>query len=133
MKTLNALLAAAAFAATPALAQMHSHGSDAKGAAPGQAQMPMHGAGAGHAMPGQAMPMGGAMMSDAEVRKIDKDAGKITLRHGPIRNLDMPPMTMVFQVGERAMLDKVKVGEKVRFAAEDKGGALTVTAIEAAK
>lgn len=133
MKTLNALLAAAALAATPALAQMHSHGSDAKSAAPGQAQSHMHGSGAKDAMSGHAMPMGGAMMSDAEVRKIDKDAGKITLKHGPIKSLDMPPMTMVFHVKDRAMLDKVKVGEKVRFAVEDKGGALTVTAIEAAK
>lgn len=133
MKTLHALLAAAALAATPVLAQMHSHGSGAKSAAPGQAQSHMHGSGAKEAMPGHAAPMGGAMMSDAEVRKIDKDTGKITLKHGPIKNLDMPPMTMVFHVGDRAMLDKLKVGEKVRFAAEDKSGALTVTAIEAAK
>ena len=72
-------------------------------------------------------------MTDGEVRKIDKDAGKITLKHGPIKNLDMPPMTMVFQVKDRAFLDMVKTGDKVRFAVEEKSGAYVVTAIEAAK
>jgi Cu/Ag efflux protein CusF len=72
-------------------------------------------------------------MTDGEVRKIDKDAGKITLKHGPIRNLDMPPMTMVFQVKDRAFLDKVKAGDKVRFAAEQNAGAYVVTAIEPEK
>jgi len=71
--------------------------------------------------------------TDGVVRKIDKGAGKITLKHGPIKNLDMPPMTMVFQVKDRAFLDKVKVGEKVRFTAEQNAGALTVTAIDSAK
>ncbi len=68
-----------------------------------------------------------------EVRKVDKDAKKITIKHGPIVNLDMPPMTMVFQVKEPAMLAKVKAGDKVKFRAENLGGALTVTGIEAAK
>ena len=72
-------------------------------------------------------------MAEGEVRKIDKDAAKITLKHGPIKSLDMPPMTMVFQVRDRALLDKVKAGDKVRFAAEEKSGAYVVTAIEAAK
>jgi Cu/Ag efflux protein CusF len=74
-----------------------------------------------------------ASMAEGEVRKVDKDAGKVTLKHGPIKNLDMSPMTMVFQVSDRAMLDKVKVGDKVRFSAEQKSGAYVVTAIEAAK
>lgn len=74
-----------------------------------------------------------ATMADGEVRKIDKDAGKITLKHGPIKSLEMPPMTMVFQVKDRAFLDKVKAGDKVRFAAEEKSGAYFVTAIEVAK
>ncbi len=73
------------------------------------------------------------VLADGEVRKVDKDAGKITLKHGPIKNLEMPPMTMVFQVQDRAFLDKVKTGDKVRFAAEEKSGAYVVTAIEAAK
>ena len=67
------------------------------------------------------------------MRKVDKDAGKITLRHGEIKHLDMPAMTMVFQVRDKAMLDKVKAGEKVRFAADKIGGAFTITEIESAK
>ena len=76
---------------------------------------------------------GTADMADGEVRKIDKDAGKLTLRHGEIKNLDMPGMTMVFQVKEPALLDKVKVGDKVRFRAEKSGSSYVVTAIEPAK
>ena len=72
-------------------------------------------------------------LADGEVRKVDKDAKKVTLRHGPIKNLDMPPMTMVFGVADAALLDKVKAGDKVRFAARDEGGKLTVTEIEVAK
>ena len=74
-----------------------------------------------------------AEMADGEVRKVDKDAKKITLRHGEIKNLDMPAMTMVFQVKDPAMLDKVQAGDKVRFKAEKVGGAFIVTAIEPAK
>ena len=66
---------------------------------------------------------------EGEVRKIDKDAGKITLKHSPIPNLDMPGMTMVFRVKDPAMLDVVKTGDKVRFTADKVGGALTVTDI----
>ena len=70
-------------------------------------------------------------MSDAEVRKVDRDAGKITLKHGEIKSLDMPPMTMVFQVKVPALLEKVKAGDKVRFVAEKTaGGAFVVTEIE---
>jgi len=76
---------------------------------------------------------GAAALTAGEVRKVDKDARKITIKHGPIVNLDMPPMTMVFQVKEPAMLAKVKAGDKVKFRAENPGGALTVTRIEAAK
>lgn len=72
-------------------------------------------------------------MVDGEVRKVDKDARKITLRHGEIKQLDMPAMTMVFQVKDPAMLDKVKAGDKVKFKAAGTGGALTVTEIEPAK
>jgi len=74
-----------------------------------------------------------ATVADGEVRKVDKDAGKITLKHGPIKSLDMPPMTMVFQVKDRAFLDKVKPGDKVKFTAEEKAGAYVVTSIEAAR
>jgi len=72
-------------------------------------------------------------MADAEVRKVDLDAKKITLKHGEIRNLDMPPMTMVFQVSDPALLGKVKAGDKVKFSADKINGAYTVTAIELAR
>ncbi len=72
-------------------------------------------------------------LSDGEVRKIDKDAAKLTIKHGPIRNLDMPGMTMVFRVKDKAMLDQVKAGEKIKFQAENINGALTVTQMEPAK
>jgi Cu(I)/Ag(I) efflux system protein CusF len=65
-------------------------------------------------------------MSDGEVRKIDKDSGKVTIRHGELKNLDMPPMTMVFQVKEPALLAKIKVGDKIRFRAEKAGSAFVI-------
>jgi Cu(I)/Ag(I) efflux system protein CusF len=71
--------------------------------------------------------------SDGEIRKIDKDAKKLTIKHGPLANLDMPAMTMVFRVKDPAMLDQVKQGEKIRFVAEKEGGAYVVTQIEPAK
>ena len=72
-------------------------------------------------------------LSDGEIRKVDKDAKKITIKHGPIQSLDMPAMTMVFQVKDPAMLERVKAGDKVKFEAQKLGGAFTVTKIEAAK
>ncbi len=69
--------------------------------------------------------------TQAEVRRVDRDAKKITLRHEAITNLDMAPMTMVFQVAEPAMLDAVKPGDKVRFEAEKIPGGYRVTRIEA--
>ncbi|SFP17306.1 copper-binding protein [Variovorax sp. 770b2] len=67
---------------------------------------------------------------EGEVRKIDTDAKKITLRHGDIPNLEMPGMTMVFRVKDPALLGKVKPGDKVRFTADKVDGALTVLSIE---
>ena len=67
---------------------------------------------------------------EGEVRRVDKDAQKITLRHGPMPRLDMPAMTMVFQVSDPALLDKVKPGDKIRFDAEKLGGGFRVTRIE---
>ena len=69
-------------------------------------------------------------MSEAEVRKIDKDAKKVTLKHGPIKNLDMPGMTMVFQVKDASLFDKLVVGEKILFTAEQQQGAFVVTGAE---
>jgi Cu(I)/Ag(I) efflux system periplasmic protein CusF len=74
-----------------------------------------------------------APMADGEVRKIDKAQGKITLKHGEIKNLEMPPMTMVFKVKDAALLDQVKQGDKVGFTAEKIGGEYTVTGIESRK
>jgi Cu(I)/Ag(I) efflux system protein CusF len=68
------------------------------------------------------------------VRRVDKSAGKVTLKHDEIRNLDMPPMTMVFGVRDRALLDQVKAGDRIRFAAgKDAAGQYVLTRIEAAK
>ena len=86
---------------------------------------------ASHALePGVGSGQLAAEMSDGEIRRVDKAAKKITVRHGPLVNLDMPAMTMVFQVKDEAMLDQVKVGDKVRFVAEKSDGAFTITKIE---
>jgi Cu(I)/Ag(I) efflux system periplasmic protein CusF len=72
-------------------------------------------------------------LTDGEIRRVDKEAKKLTIRHGPIVNLDMPAMTMVFQVQDPAVLESVKAGDKIRFSADKIGGAYIVTKIEAAK
>ena len=85
--------------------------------------------------PPPAAAMEKAPMKDAaegEVRKIDKDAKKITLKHGPIKNLDMPGMTMVFQVKDAGLLDKFVAGDKIMFTAEQQQGAFVVTGAEKA-
>jgi len=74
-----------------------------------------------------------AALSDGEVRKVDKEAGKLTLRHGRIENLDMPPMTMVFRASDPKLLDGLKEGDKIRFAADRVDGAITITRIEPVK
>jgi Cu(I)/Ag(I) efflux system protein CusF len=75
-----------------------------------------------------------APMINGQVTKIDESAGKITLKHGPIKKLDMnEAMTMVFRVQEPAMLKQVKVGDKVKFDADKINGQFTVTKIEKAK
>ncbi len=72
-------------------------------------------------------------MVNAEVRKVDLENKKVTLKHGEIKNLDMPGMTMVFQVKDTAMLEKVKAGDKVKFTTDKVNGAYTVMTIELAK
>ena len=67
------------------------------------------------------------------VTKIDQKQGKITLKHGSIKNLDMNAMTMVFAVGDPTMLKTVKVGDKVKFEADRVNGRITVTRLEKAK
>jgi Cu/Ag efflux protein CusF len=71
-----------------------------------------------------------APLAEGTVKKIDKSAGKLTIAHGPLASLNMPPMTMVFRAAEPGLLEQVKVGDKIRFAVERVGGALTVTAVE---
>jgi Cu(I)/Ag(I) efflux system periplasmic protein CusF len=71
-------------------------------------------------------------MAEGEIRKIDKDSAKLTIKHGEIKSLDMPAMTMVFQVKDRAMLDALQPGKKVRFRAVQEAGKFIVTEIEAA-
>jgi Cu(I)/Ag(I) efflux system protein CusF len=77
-----------------------------------------------------AAPAGELPKAEAEVRRVDTAAGKISLKHGEIKNLDMPPMTMVFQVSDPSLLGKVKTGDKVRFTAAQVNGAYTVLSIE---
>jgi Cu/Ag efflux protein CusF len=84
----------------------------------------------------QAQPAAATMAvepTDGEVRKVDQANRKITLKHGEIRNLGMPPMAMVFEVKDAAMLARVKAGDKVRFKAVYEGGKYIVTELQAAK
>jgi Cu/Ag efflux protein CusF len=81
-----------------------------------------------------ALPAMAQQLANGEIRKVDKKAGTVTIKHGPIKAIDMPAMTMVFQVKEAAMLDRVKAGDKVKFQAEmAAGGKVTVTQIEPLK
>ncbi|HJV24958.1 MAG TPA: copper-binding protein [Aromatoleum sp.] len=73
-----------------------------------------------------------ATPSEGTVRKIDKAAGKLTIAHGPLENLGMPGMTMAFRA-DAATLDKVQVGDKIRFVAERVDGVFSVTKLEVAK
>ena len=120
MKALNLSMAASAVAlsfafAGPALAQMTmDHGKM------GMEQGKMGTA----ATPG---------MTDGEIRKIDKENGKVTIKHGEIKHMDMPPMSMVFNVKDKAMLDKVQVGEKIQFIVIQDAGKMVVTDIKAMK
>jgi Cu(I)/Ag(I) efflux system protein CusF len=119
MKSLNTLIATAALTLAssisfPALAQT-------KPAAAPMADMKMEKSSAS------------ADMTEGEIRKVDKGTKKITIKHGEIKNLDMPGMTMLFQVKEPAMLDMVKAGDKVKFKVEKMETGLVVTEIQVAK
>ena len=69
-------------------------------------------------------------LADGLVLSVDRKAGEVTISHGPLQHLGMPPMTMAFRAGDHALLDQVKPGDKVRFHADVFGGAFTVTRIE---
>lgn len=71
-----------------------------------------------------------AQSIDGEVKKIDIEAGKVTLKHGEIKNLDMPAMQMAFRVADPAWLTTLQVGDKVKFSADKVNGQFTVTTLE---
>jgi Cu/Ag efflux protein CusF len=75
----------------------------------------------------------GQAMTSGVVKKVDKDAGKVTIRHGPLENLGMPQMTMVFRVKDPSMLDRLKEGDEIRFVADKVDGAYTVMQFEPVK
>lgn len=83
----------------------------------------MHGAGA-------AAPSPATTLTTGEVRKVDTAQGKVTIKHEPITNLDMPGMTMVFRAQKPELLKNIKEGDRIRFHAETEKGALIVTRIE---
>jgi Cu/Ag efflux protein CusF len=74
-----------------------------------------------------------APLTEGEVKKVDRETKKVTIKHGPIENLKMPPMTMVFRVKDPAMLDGLDAGTKVRFRAEEADGGYLVTRLQKAK
>lgn len=120
MNAFSALgLALAITAAPAAFAQEHAHAAHGS-----------HGAELSHA--GHEAPAAVELV-DAEVKKVDREAGKITLRHGEIRSLNMGAMTMVFRAKDAAMLEQVKSGDKVRFAAERVNGAATIVQLQQAQ
>ena len=82
--------------------------------------------------PAPLVPAQAKSMTAGEIRKVDKEQGKLTIRHEPLTNLDMPAMTMVFRVKDPAMLDRVKEGDKVRFVAERVDGSITVVDLQPA-
>lgn len=68
-------------------------------------------------------------LAEGEVRKVDTEQGKVTLKHGAIENLGMTPMTMIFRVSDPAMLSRLKAGDKIKFKADRINGAFTITEI----
>lgn len=114
MKRVSLLIAATLLATAPAFAQSE-HG--------------IHHAAAGE----KSSPNTSGPLAEGEVKKVDKGAGRVTIKHGPLTTLDMPPMTMVFRVKDPAMLDQLKAGDNIRFKAEKIGGNYTVTEYQSVK
>jgi len=96
------------------------------------AQMTDHSGHAGHAMPVAQASTEANASTEATVKKVDKAGGKVTLAHGPLKNLGMPPMTMVFKVKDAKVLGTLKEGDKIRFVAEQAGNDYLATKIEKA-
>lgn len=129
-KTTTAVIAvAAAMLHPPARAQSHDHPGHSSHGSP-SARSQSAAPSIPSASPSSPATGSVAALVDGEVRRVDRAAQKLTLRHGPIPSLDMTAMTMVFRVANASMLNAVKTGDKVRFAAERVGGDLTVTRIE---
>ncbi len=80
--------------------------------------------------PGHAHGADPAALADGVVVSVDRAAGEVTISHGPLQHLGMPPMTMAFRAGDRTLLDQVRQGDKVKFHADVLGGAFTVTRME---
>lgn len=112
--SLNAAASVALFAGL-AIAQPHDHHDLAQAPAEAQTQAPVS-----------------DELADGEVRRIDISSGKLTLRHGEIKSLDMPPMSMVFYVDDPGLLNDLKVGDMIRFAVEQQNGKMVITHIEPA-
>lgn len=122
MNAFSKLAIAIAMTATASIATAQ------QGAHSGHGSHDAHAAHAAHANEQAAAP---AELTDGEVKKVDKETGKITLRHGELKNLNMAAMTMVFRVKDPSMLDQVKVGSKVKFAADRVNGAVTIVQLQA--
>ena len=118
MKNLTTVLALASLLALASTAHAAAHGGAPKDMPDAKKEMPIADM---------------TDMADGEIRKVDVENKKITIKHGVIKNLDMPGMTMVFQVKDPAMVDRVKPGDKIRFKAEKLNGAIVVTDLQPAK
>ena len=103
-----------------AFAQTHDHAPGAPAATPTAAAATAPVAPAASSLP----------WAEAEVRRVDAAAGKISLKHGDIKNLDMPPMSMVFQLQDKTLLGNIKAGDRVRFTADKVNGSYTVLEIQ---
>ena len=88
---------------------------------------------AGLVISGAALAQSAADMTEGEIRKVDIESKKVTIRHGEIKNLEMPGMTMVFQMKDPSRFSTLKVGDKIKFRAEKAGSNFVVTEIETAK
>ena len=114
--TISALL----LATTPAFAGSHASVPMEKDTAKKEAVAPLQ------------TPSTSTDMADGEVRKVDKENKKMTIKHGEIKNLDMPGMTMVFQIRDTSLLETFKAGDKVKFVIEKLDGAFVVTSMQLA-
>jgi Cu(I)/Ag(I) efflux system periplasmic protein CusF len=132
VKAVGYFLSAALYVAAN-LAFAHNHGSHGAQVAQSSGAASAPATAAPASKPAAASTTSNTAMADGEVRKIDKEGGKITLKHGEIKSLDMPPMTMVFQVKDKTLLEKVQMGDKVKFIAVSEGSRYVVTEMMAVK